>query len=54
VLSEPTYEALSVEVDAERLKPALVKGRQAAVAAYRIAAAGPAAELAAVKTTVDR
>src|SRR5207237_4857499 len=54
VLSEPTYEALSVGVDAERLKPASVKGRLAAVAAYRIAAAGPAAELAVAKATVDR
>jgi class 3 adenylate cyclase len=39
VLSEPSYDALSSPVDAERLEPALVKGRQAPVAAYRIAAA---------------
>jgi adenylate cyclase len=39
VLSEPTYEALTSPVDAERLEPALVKGRQTPVAAYRIAAA---------------
>ena len=39
VLSDATYEALSTPVDAERLEPALVKGRQTPVAAYRIAAA---------------
>ncbi|MCU1451618.1 MAG: adenylate/guanylate cyclase, partial [Acidimicrobiales bacterium] len=39
VLSAPTYDALTSPVDAERLEPALVKGRQAPVAAYRIAAA---------------
>ena len=39
VLSEPTYEALSTPVAAEHLEPALVKGRQTPVAAYRIAAA---------------
>jgi len=39
VLSEPTYRALSTPVEAEHLEPALVKGRQAPVAAYRIAAA---------------
>jgi class 3 adenylate cyclase len=38
VLSEPTYEALSTPVAAEHLEPALVKGRQTPVAAYRIAA----------------
>jgi adenylate cyclase len=39
VLSEPTYDALSAPVTAEHLDPTLVKGRQAPVAAYRIAAA---------------
>jgi len=39
VLSAPTYEALSQPVEAEHLEPALVKGRQALVTAYRIAAA---------------
>jgi class 3 adenylate cyclase len=39
VLSEPTFEGLSAPVAAERLEPALVKGRQTPVAAYRIAAA---------------
>jgi len=39
VLSEPTYNALSTPVAAEHLEPALVKGRQTPVAAYRIAAA---------------
>jgi class 3 adenylate cyclase len=39
VLSEPTYDALSEPVTAEHLEPALVKGRQTPVAAYRIAAA---------------
>jgi class 3 adenylate cyclase len=39
VLSEPTYDALSEPVAAEHLEPALVKGRQTPVAAYRIAAA---------------
>ncbi len=39
VLSEPTYEALSEPVTAEHLEPALVKGRQTPVAAYRIPAA---------------
>jgi len=38
VLSEPTYAALSHPVHAERLEPALVKGRHTPVAAYRIAA----------------
>jgi class 3 adenylate cyclase len=38
VLSEPTYEALTKPVDAKRMEPALVKGRQAPVVAYRIAA----------------
>jgi class 3 adenylate cyclase/DNA-binding NarL/FixJ family response regulator len=36
VLSEPTYEALTEKPDAERLEPALVKGRQAPVGAYRV------------------
>ncbi|MDQ3643733.1 MAG: response regulator, partial [Actinomycetota bacterium] len=36
VLSEPTYEALSTPVDAQRLEPAHVKGRQSAVGAYHI------------------
>jgi class 3 adenylate cyclase len=39
VLSEPTWAALGTAVDAERLPPAQVKGRHAAVGAYRIAAA---------------
>ncbi|MBV8983525.1 MAG: response regulator [Acidimicrobiia bacterium] len=39
VLSEPTYDALSHQPAAEHLEPALVKGRQAPVAAYRIGAA---------------
>jgi class 3 adenylate cyclase len=39
VLSEPTFDGLSEPVAAERLEPALVKGRQTPVAAYRIAAA---------------
>jgi len=43
VLSEPTYNALTTRVEAERLDPALVKGRQAPVAAYRIPAAGNSA-----------
>jgi class 3 adenylate cyclase/ActR/RegA family two-component response regulator len=36
VLSEPTWAALGTAVDAERLPPAPVKGRSAAVGAYRI------------------
>jgi adenylate cyclase len=36
VLSEPTYAALARAPDAERLDPALVKGRQTPVGAYRI------------------
>jgi adenylate cyclase len=36
VLSEPTYAALTPAPDAERLDPALVKGRQTPVGAYRI------------------
>jgi class 3 adenylate cyclase len=39
VLSEPTYDALSEPPEAEHLEPALVKGRQTPVAAYRIGAA---------------
>jgi class 3 adenylate cyclase/FixJ family two-component response regulator len=38
ILSEATYKALQTSVDAIRLDPALVKGRQAAVIAYRIPA----------------
>jgi adenylate cyclase len=38
VLSEATYKALQNPVEATRLEPALVKGRQAAVVAYLIAA----------------
>jgi class 3 adenylate cyclase/ActR/RegA family two-component response regulator len=41
VLSEPTWAALGTAVDAERLPPAPVKGRSAAVGAYRITT-GPA------------
>jgi class 3 adenylate cyclase len=36
VLSEPTYDALMAKPDAERLEPALVKGRNAPVGAYRV------------------
>jgi class 3 adenylate cyclase/DNA-binding NarL/FixJ family response regulator len=36
VLSEPTYNALVAKPDAERLEPALVKGRHAPVGAYRV------------------
>jgi adenylate cyclase len=36
VLSEPTFAALSQPPDVERLDPALVKGRQTPVGAYRI------------------
>src|SRR5205085_11371466 len=43
VLSEPTYEALTQAIEAERLEPALVKGRHTPVGAYRIPAAGEAA-----------
>jgi adenylate cyclase len=39
VLSEPTYEQLSVPVEAEQLPAALVKGRDTPVAAWRIPAA---------------
>jgi len=38
VLSEPTYEALTQPVECERMEPALVKGRQTPVVAYRIPA----------------
>ncbi len=41
VLSEPTYAALRQPVDAERLEPALVKGRHTPVTAYRMAAGAP-------------
>lgn len=36
VLSEPTYDGLTEKPDAERLEPALVKGRHAPVGAYRV------------------
>ena len=39
VLSEPTFAALSSEPECERLEPALVKGRQTPVGAYRFGAA---------------
>ncbi len=39
ILSDATHAALSGELEALRLPPALVKGRQAPVAAYRVAAA---------------
>jgi class 3 adenylate cyclase/DNA-binding NarL/FixJ family response regulator len=39
VLSEPTYDALVERPDAERIEPALVKGRQTPVGAYRLGAA---------------
>jgi class 3 adenylate cyclase/ActR/RegA family two-component response regulator len=42
VLSEATFLELKHPVEAERLEPATVKGRQAPVTAYRIAAAQPA------------
>jgi class 3 adenylate cyclase len=42
VLSEPTYDALVERPDAERIEPALVKGRQSPVGAYRVGAAMPA------------
>ena len=38
VLSEPTYDALIQAVECERMEPALVKGRQTPVVAYRIPA----------------
>jgi class 3 adenylate cyclase/ActR/RegA family two-component response regulator len=40
VLSEPTWVALRTSVDAVALEPQTVKGREAPVAAYRIAAIG--------------
>jgi adenylate cyclase len=36
VVSEPTYDALTDRPGAERIEPALVKGRQTPVGAYRI------------------
>jgi class 3 adenylate cyclase/ActR/RegA family two-component response regulator len=39
VLSEPTFAALPEPPDAERLEPALVRGRQTPVGAYRVGAA---------------
>ena len=39
VISHPTFAALRHPIDAEPLKPALVKGRQSPVTAYRIPAA---------------
>jgi class 3 adenylate cyclase/ActR/RegA family two-component response regulator len=36
VLSEPTYDGLTEKPEAERLEPALVKGRHAPVGAYRV------------------
>ena len=38
VLSEPTYDALVDKPDAARIKPALVKGRETPVGAYRVGA----------------
>jgi adenylate cyclase len=38
VLSEPTYDALPDKPEAERIEPALVKGRQTPVGAYRLGA----------------
>ncbi len=35
VLSEPTWEALATKPDADKLEPAMVKGRDTAVGAYR-------------------
>ena len=40
VLSDPTYALLAAPPQSERLEPALVKGRQAAVGAYRLTAMG--------------
>ena len=37
VMSEPTYEAIKTPLDAERLEESVVKGRQSAVTAYRVA-----------------
>src|SRR5438067_6906150 len=42
ILSEATYRALGKAIEAETLPPAQVKGRHAAVQAYRIAALTPA------------
>lgn len=42
ILSEPTYRALNGAIQAEALPPTQVKGRHAAVQAYRIAALTPA------------
>jgi class 3 adenylate cyclase/DNA-binding NarL/FixJ family response regulator len=42
VLTEPTHDALREPIEAERLSPAAVKGRETLVAAYRIAATEPA------------
>ena len=42
ILSEPTYRALNGAIQAEALPPTQVKGRHAAVQAYRIAAPTPA------------
>jgi adenylate cyclase len=42
ILSEPTFRALGGSIDAEALPPTQVKGRQAPVQAYRIAAQTPA------------
>jgi adenylate cyclase len=39
VLSEPTYDALDEKPAAERIAPALVKGRQTPVGAYRMGSA---------------
>ncbi len=39
VLSEPTYDALDEKPDAERIEPALVKGRETPVGAYRLGSA---------------
>jgi len=38
VLSEPTYAVVAEDVECEKLEPALVKGRQAMVVAYKVAA----------------
>jgi class 3 adenylate cyclase len=43
VLSEATYAALRAPVDAQRLEPLRVKGREAPVTAYVITAAGGSA-----------
>ncbi len=55
VLSEPTYAALKHPLEAERLEPALVKGRQTPVGGYRVAAqTGTRPEMAAIAGPYER